>query len=79
MDGAYVATFAGGAPAARPRALCVISVFRPDAARGYYGATVAAPYVRDVLEKTLSYLRVRGDEAYCGGAGVIRGYAGGGR
>jgi cell division protein FtsI/penicillin-binding protein 2 len=75
MDGAYVATFAGGAPAGRARVLCVISVFRPDAARGYYGAAVAAPYVRDVLEKTLTYLRVAGDQAYCGGAGAARGYA----
>ncbi len=61
VDGAYTATFAGGAPATRPRVLCVISVYWPEAARGYYGSQVAAPYVRDVLEKALAYLRVPAD------------------
>jgi len=59
---AYTATFAAGAPAWRPRAVCVISVYRPDYAKGYTGGKVAAPYVGQVLAKTLAYLDVPPDE-----------------
>jgi len=58
---AYTATFVAAAPAARPAVVCVISVYRPDYAKGHTGGTVAAPYVRQVLAKTLSYLEVPPD------------------
>lgn len=58
---AYTATFVGGAPAARPAVVCVISVYRPDYAKGYTGGKVAAPYVKAVLEKALAYLDVPPD------------------
>ena len=61
VDGAYVGTFVGGAPAGEPRALCLISVYWPDRSKGYYGAKVAAPYVKEVLERTLTYLNVPAD------------------
>ncbi|MGC9454355.1 MAG: peptidoglycan D,D-transpeptidase FtsI family protein [Phycisphaerae bacterium] len=61
VDGAYVGSFVGGAPASDPKLLCVVSIYRPDASRGYYGSKVAAPYVRRILEQSLSYLDVPPD------------------
>jgi len=61
VDGAYAGTFVGGAPAGAPRLVCLISIYRPEASKGYYGATVAAPYVKQVLERALSYLNVPPD------------------
>jgi cell division protein FtsI/penicillin-binding protein 2 len=61
VDGAYVGSFVGGGPVGAPRVVCLISVYRPDRARGYYGGTVAAPFVRRVIERTLSYLDVPED------------------
>ncbi|HOD81648.1 MAG: Stage V sporulation protein D [Planctomycetes bacterium ADurb.Bin126] len=63
LDGAYTGSFIGGAPASRPRILCLISIYRPVRSKGYYGGTVAAPYVKQVLEKTLAYLDVPPDRA----------------
>ena len=63
VPGAYTGTFVGGAPASRPRILCLISVYWPDRSKGYYGGKVAAPYVKQVLEKTLLYLNVPGDKS----------------
>ncbi|MFP4053997.1 MAG: peptidoglycan D,D-transpeptidase FtsI family protein [Phycisphaerae bacterium] len=59
--GQYTGSFIGGAPVEKPAVICLISVYRPDPSRGYYGGTVAAPYVRDVLERTLQYLQVPSD------------------
>ncbi|MCE5278700.1 MAG: penicillin-binding protein 2 [Planctomycetaceae bacterium] len=61
QEGAYVASYIAGAPADRPRVVCLISVYWPDPAKGYYGGKVAAPYVRQVLEQTLAYLNVPPD------------------
>ncbi|MHC4561246.1 MAG: peptidoglycan D,D-transpeptidase FtsI family protein [Planctomycetota bacterium] len=61
VDDAYVGSFVGGAPTRSPRLVCVISIYWPDKAKGYYGGTVAAPYVREVLERTLTYLKVPAD------------------
>ncbi|MFW6065559.1 MAG: peptidoglycan D,D-transpeptidase FtsI family protein, partial [Planctomycetota bacterium] len=61
VDGAYVGSFVGGAPASDPKLLVVVSIYRPDASRGYYGSKVAAPYVKRVLERSLSYLGVPPD------------------
>ena len=62
MDGAYTGSFVGGAPVGEPRLLCVISVYRPDRSKAYYGGTVAAPFVRQVLEQSLKYLKVPPDK-----------------
>jgi len=61
VEGAYAGTFVGGAPAERPRLLALITIYRPDRSKGYYGAKVAAPYVKDVLQQGLSYLGVPED------------------
>jgi cell division protein FtsI (penicillin-binding protein 3) len=61
IDEAYTATFIGGAPAGRPKVLCLISIYRPDKSKGYYGSKVAAPYVKEVLRQTLSYMNVPAD------------------
>jgi cell division protein FtsI/penicillin-binding protein 2 len=63
VENAYVGSFVGGAPTTSPRALCLISVYWPEVGKGYYGGTVAAPYVRDVLRKTMVYLDVPPDKA----------------
>ncbi|MBL7132978.1 MAG: penicillin-binding protein 2 [Phycisphaerae bacterium] len=61
IEGAYTATFVGGAPASSPKVICLISVYWPDKSRGYYGGTVAAPQVKRVLERTLWYMGVPPD------------------
>ncbi|MDP6634287.1 MAG: penicillin-binding protein 2 [Phycisphaerae bacterium] len=71
-DGAYTASFVGGAPVKKPRLLCVISVYWPDRSKAYYGGTVAAPYVKQVLEKSLTYLKVPPDK----GIGIASSAAG---
>ena len=58
QDGQYVGSFVGIAPVAQPRLVCLISVYRPDPAEGYYGGVVAAPGVREVLRRALAYLDV---------------------
>jgi cell division protein FtsI/penicillin-binding protein 2 len=60
-EGQYTGSFVAGAPVYRPAAVCLISIYRPDRSKGYYGGVVAAPYVADVLEKTLTYLQVPPD------------------
>ncbi|MGB2820011.1 MAG: penicillin-binding protein 2, partial [Phycisphaerae bacterium] len=61
VPGAYVGSFVGGAPVSQPRVLCLISVYWPDQSKGYYGAKVAAPFVKEVLTRTLTYLNVPPD------------------
>jgi len=63
VDGAYTASFVGGAPATNPRLLCLVSVYWPNRRKGYYGSKVAAPAVRDVLERSLAYLNVPPDKS----------------
>ncbi len=60
-DRAFTATFVGGAPATKPQLIVVISAHWPHTSQ-HYGAQVAAPYVKDVLEKSLSYLEVPPDK-----------------
>lgn len=55
---AYVSSFVGAAPAEAPAVLVYLNVVRPDRRIGYYGGTVAAPAVREILAKTLAYLGV---------------------
>ncbi len=55
---AYVSSFVGAAPAGDPEVLVYLMVIRPVKRLGYYGGTVAAPAVREILIKTLGYLGV---------------------
>ena len=73
VDGAYTGSFVGGAPVGEPRVLCVISVYWPDRSKAYYGGTIAAPFVKQVLEKSLKYLKVPPDK----GVGIASVSAGG--
>ena len=55
----YVGSFIGYAPASDP-AICVLVML--DEPKGqYYGGTVAAPVVGNVIKRTLGYLRVKPD------------------
>lgn len=57
---AYVASFVGGAPAVKPAAVVLVSIFKPRVSlgKGYTGGTVAAPVAGRILDKTLRYLGV---------------------
>lgn len=63
IEHAYTASFMAGAPARRPRVVCVVSIYKPDYSIGHTGGNVAAPCVREVLRKTLAYLDVPPDRA----------------
>ncbi len=59
---AYVGSFIAGAPAADPELVAIVSVRRPDRSKGYYGGTIAAPAVREILGQSLAYLDVPYDK-----------------
>ncbi|GJQ48386.1 cell division protein FtsI (Peptidoglycan synthetase) [Candidatus Kuenenia stuttgartiensis] len=52
----YIASFVAYAPADNPRICVLIMADEPKGA--YYGGTVAAPSVREIIKKTLQYLEV---------------------
>lgn len=72
VDGAFTASFVGGAPASNPRVVCLISVYWPEKRKGYYGSVVAAPYVKKVIEFSLTHLDVPPDKATADGARASR-------
>lgn len=49
----YVGSFCGFAPADRPRLVCLVAVDEPLKSLGYYGGTVGAPAVKEVLRRGL--------------------------
>jgi len=57
MEGKYVASFAGFAPANDPQIACLVVIDEPQG-YPYYGGTVAAPIFKRVVEDTLNYLGV---------------------
>jgi cell division protein FtsI/penicillin-binding protein 2 len=59
--GAYLSVFVGAAPVAEPQAIALVMIRRPDPGIGYYGTTVAAPVVGEILAQTLAYLGVPPD------------------
>ena len=54
----FVGSFCGFAPADRPRLVCLVTVDEPKKSLGYYGGTVAAPAVREILRRGLHALNV---------------------
>ncbi len=56
IDGAYIASFSGFAPADNPRISILIAIDEPVGAHG--GGAVAAPIAGVLLEKVLTYLNV---------------------
>lgn len=56
-SGQYTGSFVGGAPTGEPRVVCVVNIYKPSQ-NGYYGGTVAAPVVGQILGAVLEYLQV---------------------
>lgn len=61
-EGAYVASFVGGAPAEDPAIIVLVAIFRPNVklGKGYTGGKVASPVAGRIIQKTLPYLESRG-------------------
>ncbi len=55
--GGYICSFVGFAPAEDPRFVCLILVDEPQVSQ-IFGSTVAAPFVKTVLEDTLHYYNI---------------------
>lgn len=53
----HVSSFAGFAPYGTPR-MCVLVMIDEPKGGAYYGGTVAAPVVRNILERSLNYLGI---------------------
>lgn len=56
IEGEYIASFIGFAPADDPAILVYVAVDAPK--EGYYGGTVAAPIFQEIMRNTLHYLQV---------------------
>jgi cell division protein FtsI (penicillin-binding protein 3) len=56
----YVASFIGGAPVDNPAIVVTVSIRKPNKrlGKGYTGGSVAAPVAKEILEKTLTYLKI---------------------
>ncbi len=56
-DGAYIASFMGGAPADDPAIVVLVSIYKPNRklGKGYTGGMVAAPVAGRIMERTLEY------------------------
>jgi len=59
----HVASFIGGAPAERPRLICLMMINEPSNRGTHYGGKLAGPAVAQILKKSLSYLNVPSDRA----------------
>jgi len=57
IPGKYVGSFVAGAPSNEPRVVVLVSIYKPSK-EGYYGGTVAAPAVKEILAETLAYMQV---------------------
>ena len=60
----YVASFVGGAPAEKPAVIVLVSIRKPNKSlgKGYTGGSVAAPVAAEILQNTLTYMKVPGKE-----------------
>lgn len=58
---AYVSSFIAGAPAGDAELVVFAAVYKPKKQLGYYGGTVAAPVVREILAHALAYLQIPPD------------------
>ncbi len=54
----YVGSFIAGAPLDNPRLICMVMIDEPDRRVAYYGSSVAGPAVKQILERSLAYLRI---------------------
>ncbi len=58
---AYMSSFVAAAPVSDPQFVVFVGVTRPRKSLGYYGGTVAAPAVREILAHALAYYQVAPD------------------
>ncbi len=58
-NGKYVASFISFAPADDPQVACLVILDQPAMGMPYYGGTIAAPVVKNIMEETLQYLGVQ--------------------
>jgi len=56
----YVSSFIGGSPAKEPAVVVLVSIRKPNRSlgKGYTGGAVAVPAAKEILEKTLIYLKI---------------------
>ncbi|MEK6642489.1 MAG: penicillin-binding protein 2 [Planctomycetota bacterium] len=59
---AYVSSFIAAAPGDDPQLVVIVAVTRPKKSIGYYGGTVAAPVVKNILAHALAYLQIDPDK-----------------
>jgi cell division protein FtsI/penicillin-binding protein 2 len=57
-ENAYVGSFLGGAPASNPQVMVGVSIRRPVKSIGYYGGTVAAPAVKEIMQAYFDYQHI---------------------
>ncbi|MBE5039957.1 penicillin-binding transpeptidase domain-containing protein [Ructibacterium gallinarum] len=57
-NGHYIASFLAFAPADDPQVACLVILDQPPVGMPYYGGTIAAPVVKNIMEETLQYLGV---------------------
>ncbi len=57
-NGKYIASFLSFAPADDPQVACLVILDQPPVGMPYYGGTIAAPVVKNIMEETLQYLGV---------------------
>ncbi|MCQ4574483.1 MAG: penicillin-binding protein 2 [Candidatus Brocadiales bacterium] len=55
-DTGYISSFIGYAPAEEPK-ICVLVMVNEPHGRAYYGGTVAAPVVKEILRRSLNYMK----------------------
>jgi cell division protein FtsI/penicillin-binding protein 2 len=56
----YVASFIGGSPVKEPAVVVLVSIRKPNRSlgKGYAGGAVSAPVAKEILEQTLTYLKL---------------------
>lgn len=71
----YASSFLGGIPASDPQLVVLVMVQKPSKSLGYYGGTVAAPAVRQILETAAAYIGIPRDQYPADGTTLIGGQA----
>ncbi len=58
----YNASFLAGGPMTNPRLVAIVTLHKPDPKEGHFGGTVAAPACTHIMERSLMYMQVPGDQ-----------------
>jgi cell division protein FtsI/penicillin-binding protein 2 len=72
MGGKYTGSFVGGAPGDKPRVVAIVSLSAPSSGQ-YYGGTVSAPAVGEILADALAYMQVPPEVTFADENGIIPG------